>query len=140
MQNLLGCFGSNPSPGSMAYEVSNKVPKLRLGGLTQFIPKGGNFDDFLKSMGGIGGIAKNIGSLIPGQGQGSKVISGFDFSKFLNNIPKQSTKGSDSNLKDLIISQQDGVIKKVLKSNYSKLVKEHRDKNTKWTDPEFPPD
>ena len=46
---------------------------------------------------------------------------------------------NDSNLKDLIVSQQDGVIKKILKSNYAKLVKEHQDKNTKWTDPDFPP-
>lgn len=92
-------------------------------------------------MGGIEGIAKNIGSissLIPGQG--SKGIGGFDLSRFLNNIPKQSIKGSDSNLKDLIVSEQDGVIKKILKSNYAKLVKTHQEKNTKWTDPDFPPD
>lgn len=42
MQNLLGCFGSNPAAGTMAYEVFNKVPKLPLGGLAQFISKGGN--------------------------------------------------------------------------------------------------
>lgn len=139
MQNLLGCFGSNPSAGSMAYEVFNKVPKIPLGGLTQFISKGGNLEDFLKNMGGLEGIAKNIGTLIPGKGIGSKGIGGFDISRFLNNIPKQSVKGTDSNLKDLVISQQDGVIKKVLKSNYAKLVKEHQAKNTKFTDDEFPP-
>ena len=73
-------------------------------------------------------------------GPGSKGIGGFDIGRFINNLPRKSIKGTDSNLKDLIISQPDGVIKKVLKSNYAKLVKEHQEKNTRWTDPEFPPD
>ena len=143
MQNLLGCFSSTPQSGSMAYEVFNKLPKLPLGGLSQFISNGGNLEQILSNFGGLGGITKNIGSIggigkmIPG---GAKGPGGLDFSRFLNLIPKESIKGSDSNLKDLIVSQQDGVIKKILKSNYSKLVKDHQEKGGKWTDPDFPPE
>lgn len=67
----------------------------------------------------------NIGSFLPGNIASNipKNVGGLDFSKFINNVPTESIKGSDSNLKDLITSQQGGVIKKILKSNYAKLVK-----------------
>lgn len=42
MQNLLGCFGTAPQPGGMAYEVFHKLPKVPLGGISQFINNGGN--------------------------------------------------------------------------------------------------
>lgn len=122
----------------MAYEVFNKLPKVPLGGLSQFIANGGNLSQFLNNFNSIGGVVKNIGTVaqfIPGQ----KGPGGFDISSFIQNLPKESIKGTDANLKDLIHSQQDGVIKKVKKSNYAKLVKEFQDKGGKWTDEDFPP-
>ena len=76
---------------------------------------------------------KNIGTvaqLLPGQ----KGPGGFDMSSFIQNLPQKSVKDSDSILKDLIISEQDGVIKKIQKSNYAKLLKEYQTKGGKWTD------
>ena len=49
-------------------------------------------------------------------------------------------KGSDSNLKELVDKKADGVIKKVLKSNYNDLVKKYQKDGGKWTDPDFPPE
>ena len=45
-------------------------------------------------------------------------------------------------MKELIEKKEDGVIKKVYKSNYNEVLKKLKknDKNEKWTDPDFPPE
>ena len=45
-------------------------------------------------------------------------------------------------MKELIDEKDDGIIKKVFKSNYNDLIKKHKDssKDGKWTDPDFPPE
>lgn len=63
----------------------------------------------------------------------------------INNIPSESVKGNDSNLKELN-EKKDGIIKKIFKSNYNELIKKHKKdhekekKVSKWTDPDFPPE
>lgn len=52
--------------------------------------------NFANNFGNIGNFANNFGNMI-NQGPG-----GFDFSAFINNMPKESVKGTDGNLKDLI--------------------------------------
>lgn len=90
--------------------------------------------NFANNFGNIGNFANNFGNMI-NQGPG-----GFDFSAFINNMPKESVKGTDGNLKDLIQQNRTSVIKKILKSNYSELVKKYKQNGGKWTDPDFPPD
>lgn len=128
--NLCGFMTSNPQPGTFAYEVFNKVPKLPLGGIAQFLANGGNLQQFISNFGNVQGLIQNagtigkmIGGFSQGQGQGAFDI----FSQFMNNIPKESVKGTDSNLKDLIDKEGDsGVIKKILKSNYNQLIEKHK--------------
>jgi len=52
--------------------------------------------NFAGSFNNFGNIAQKFSGFIP-QGPG-----GFDFSAFINNVPKESVKGTDGNLKDLI--------------------------------------
>jgi calpain-15 len=51
-------------------------------------------------------------------------------------IANESTFGDLLNNPD----HSNAVVKKILKSNYSELIKEHNESGQKWTDPEFPPD
>jgi len=37
MFSFLSCLGSTPAAGSFAYEVFNKVPKVPIGGIAQFL-------------------------------------------------------------------------------------------------------
>jgi hypothetical protein len=116
MFNFLSSCGfcSNvPRAGDYAYEVFNKVPTVggifgNLSALTQKLAPVQNI------IGRISGIT----SLIGGQQKGP-----FDLSKFINNIPSQSLMAGDSNFKDLVSNNQNGVVKKVLKSNYNELIR-----------------
>jgi hypothetical protein len=133
MFNFLSSCGfcSNiPKGGDYAYEVFNKVPTIGgiFGNLSSITQKLGPIKDII---GGFGGIS----SLIGGQQK-----SAIDLSKFVNNIPAQSMIAGDSTFKDLISNNSNAVIKKVLKSNYNELIKEHTETGQKFTDPEFPPD
>lgn len=88
----------------------NKVPTI--GGIF------GNLSSLTQKLGPISGMIGNIShisSLIGGGGQ----KGGIDLSKFINNIPAQSLIAGDSNFKDLISNNSNGVVKKVLKSNYN---------------------
>lgn len=116
---------STPQPGTFAYEIFNKVPRLPTGGISELINRGGNI--------------QNPFNNFPSQGS-SKVPKTVDPNHFINNIPSESIKGSDSNLKELVDKKADGVIKKVLKSNYNDLVKKYQKDGGKWTDPDFPPE
>lgn len=141
--NLCGFMSNNAQPGTFAYEVFNKVPKLPLGGISQFLANGGNLQQFVSNFGNVQGLVQNIGTISKFVGGGgTQGKSAFDmFSQFMNNIPKESVKGTDSNLKDLIENQgNEGVIKKILKSNYNQLVEKYQKDGGKWTDPDFPPD
>ena len=141
--NLCGFMSNNAQPGTFAYEVFNKVPKLPLGGISPFLANGGNLQQFVSNFGNVQGLVQNIGTISKFVGGGgTQGQSAFDmFSQFMNNIPKESVKGTDSNLKDLIENQgNEGVIKKILKSNYNQLVEKYQKDGGKWTDPDFPPD
>lgn len=123
MFNFLSSCGicSNvPRAGDYAYEVFNKVPTI--GGIF------GNLSDLTQKIAPIKNLIGNIGgfgSLINPQNSASN-SNQFDISKFINNVPTNSVIAGDSTFKDLISNQSsDGVIKKVLKSNYSQLIKEH---------------
>ena len=98
---LCGCCSSKPQPGTFAYEVFQKLPQ---------IPKGG-----------ISSLIGNRGSVIPNMPNNfpNKFPQNFDPNAFINNVPANSVKGNDSNLKELIEEKSDNVIKKVFKSNYS---------------------
>jgi hypothetical protein len=118
MFNFLSSCGfcSNiPKSGDYAYEVFNKVPTI--GGIF------GNLSSLTQKLGPVQNIINGVsgmGSLIGGQQKGH-----IDFSKFVNNIPAQSLIAGDSNFKDLVSNNQNGVIRKVLKSNYNELIREH---------------
>lgn len=151
MFNLCSFMSSSPQAGTMAYEVFNQVPKLPLGGLSQFLTNGGNLQQFLSNFGSVGGVIKNVGTIsqvvggMGGMGRMGGIAGNIGqaaslLNLFLNNVPQESVKGSDSNLKDLVNKQDGGVIKKVLKSNYAQLIEKHKKDGGKWTDPDFPPD
>lgn len=116
MFNFLSSCGfcSNiPKGGDYAYEVFNKVPTV--GGIF------GNLSNLTKKLAPIQNAISGfgaIGSLIGGQGKGP-----IDLGKFINNIPSQSLIAGDSTFKDLVNNNSNGVVKKVLKSNYNELIK-----------------
>lgn len=118
-----------PQPGTFAYEAFNKLPQLPKGGISQLIGQGGQ-----SGFNNLPSQFNNYG--IGGSGQGSRSV---DINKFINNVPSESVKGNDSNLKEMIDGKNDVVIKKVLKSNYNDLIKKHQKDGGKWTDPDFPP-
>lgn len=117
---------STPQPGTFGYEVFKRIPQIPKGGISQLINKGG-----------FGNIANQFNNFGIGGGSNQQMV---DPNKFINNIPSDSVKDSESNLKELINNNQDGVIKKVLKSNYNDLIKTYQKDGGKWTDPDFPPE
>lgn len=142
MFNFLSSCGlcSNiPQGGDFAYEVFNKVPTVGgiFGNLSQVI---GNFGP-IGNIGGIGNLIGGVSNLIGNRGgQTQPGQGGFDFTKFVNNVPMNSLVATDSTFKELSDNNSNVVIKKVLKSNYSQLIKEHQESGQKFTDTEFPPD
>lgn len=119
--NSCGFCSNIPKSGDYAYEVFNKVPTI--GGIF------GNLSSLIGKLPQGNSLIGVVGGLIGGQ-QG-----GLDLSKFINNTPSQSLIASDSVFKDLAVGTQNGVIKKVLKSNYAQLIKEHTESGQKFTDP-----
>jgi hypothetical protein len=92
--------------------VFNKVPTV--GGIF------GNLSALTRKLAPVQNIIGRISgitSLISGEQKGP-----FDPSKFINNIPSQSLIAGDYNFKDLVSNSQNGVVKKVLKSNYNGLI------------------
>jgi calpain-15 len=129
MFSFLGSCGfcSNvPRSGDYAYEVFNKVPTV--GGIF------GNISTLFKK---AGSIQTAIGGLSPPFGQQPGQI---DSNKFVNNLPSNCLRADSSTFRDLASNPANAVIKKVLKSNYAELVKEHAETGQKFTDPDFPPD
>lgn len=119
--NSCGFCSNIPKSGDYAYEVFNKVPTI--GGIF------GNLSSLIGKLPQGNGLIGAVGVLMGGQ-QG-----GLNPSKFINNTPSQSLMAGDSVFKDLVVGTQNGVIKKVLKSNYAQLIKEHNESGQKFTDP-----
>lgn len=57
-------------------------------------------------------------------GNGNGGLTGI-INEFVNNVPKDSMKVNESNLNKLMQSDQNSVIKKILKSDYAQLLKTH---------------
>lgn len=124
--NSCGFCSNIPKSGDYAYEVFNKVPTV--GGIF------GNLSTIIGKFQNSNSLIGAVGSLIGGQQIGP------DPTKFANNTPLQSLIAGDSVFKDLAGVSQNGVIKKVLKSNYAELIREHTETGQKFTDPDFPPE
>ena len=130
--NSCGFCSSIPHGGDFAYEIFNKVPTV--GGIF------GNLSSLAQRIAPLQNIISGVGgfsSLIGNQGQQK---GQFDLSKFANNLPSQSLIAGESTFKDLVGNNGNGVVKKILKSNYNELNKEHTETGQKFTDPDFPPD
>lgn len=115
MFNFLSSCGfcSNiPKGGDYAYETFSKVPTV-----------GGIFGNLSQKIRPISGLVNHIAGLTSLAGSHQK--GSLDLGKFLNNVPAQSLIAGESTFKDLADNNSNGIIKKVLKSNYNELIKEH---------------
>lgn len=149
MFNFLSSCGfcSNiPGPGTYALETFRKVPVVggMFGNLSS-LANLGNLANMAGGLGGLGGLG-NIGQMAQGLGalgQFSNMFGGsqggqggigglinngasqggFDFSKFVNNTPMDSIIANESNFADIVQDKPNVVVKKILKSNYTQLIK-----------------
>lgn len=148
MFGLCSGFSNVPQPGQYALETFRKVPAVGglLGNLSSLVG-GGGFSGLTNLVGNFTGIGsggqqgqqgqqpQGINNLIANWGnswnnqpaQNNQVINippAFDPSNFQNNVPLDSIKSNDNNFNELINSGQPGqVVKKILKSNYTDLLK-----------------
>jgi hypothetical protein len=90
-----------PQPGQYAYEAFRKVPQIT--GIIQNVANliGGGNSGFVNNIGNIGNIANNFSNIVGIKPQIGNIgnIAGININDFINNIPLDSIKATDSNLK-----------------------------------------